>query len=224
MPEAPRIDPQIKSRQRVRDLAEVYTHEREVNAMLDLVPDMFPSIEDPENVDRSFLEPACGSGNFLVEILRRKLAFITKHRYGSAERVEDRMLRALSSIYGIDISVDNVLESRDRMRAIVEEIADAELGAGSGSQGFAEAVEVILTTNVIQADTLAEADEIELIEYASQGDGTFIREWTKPLSAGKTDLTLFFTDPPRDERPVHYSEFARQTTPATADSYDQRAA
>lgn len=224
MPEAPRIDPQIKSRQRVRDLAEVYTHEREVNAMLDLVPDMFPSIEDPENVDRSFLEPACGSGNFLVEILRRKLAFITKHRYGSAERVEDRMLRALSSIYGIDISVDNVLESRDRMRAIVEEIADAELGAGSGSQGFAEAVEVILTTNVIQADTLAEADEIELIEYASQGDGTFIREWTKPLSASKADLTLFFTDPPRDERPVHYSEFARQTMPATADSYDQRAA
>lgn len=53
---------QIKSRQRVRDLAEVYTHKREVDAMLDLIPDMFPSESDPSNTDRTFLEPACGSG------------------------------------------------------------------------------------------------------------------------------------------------------------------
>lgn len=57
---------QIKSRDRVRDLAEVYTHKREVDAMLDLVPGMFPSAADPGNTDRTFLEPACGSGNFLV--------------------------------------------------------------------------------------------------------------------------------------------------------------
>lgn len=71
---------QIKSRQRVRDLAEVYTHEREVNAMLDLIPDMFPADSDATsrgNHDRTFLEPACGSGNFLEAILRRKLATVT---------------------------------------------------------------------------------------------------------------------------------------------------
>ena len=67
------VDNQIKTRNRVRDLAEVYTHEREVNAMLDLVPDTLPSAEQPENHDRTFLEPACGHGNFLMEILRRKL-------------------------------------------------------------------------------------------------------------------------------------------------------
>lgn len=60
---------QIKSRERVRDLAEVYTHKREVDAMLDLVAEMFPSQNDPSNTDRTFLEPACGSGNLLEEIL-----------------------------------------------------------------------------------------------------------------------------------------------------------
>jgi hypothetical protein len=74
---------QIRSRSRVRDLAEVYTHDREVHAMLDLVPDMFPTEEDPGNTDRTFLEPACGHGNFLVEILRRKLTYVTTSRYGS---------------------------------------------------------------------------------------------------------------------------------------------
>jgi hypothetical protein len=69
----------------VRDLAEVYTHEREVNAMLDLVPDMFPSAADTDNTDRAFLEPACGDGNFLVEILRRKLRYVTPRRCGRGE-------------------------------------------------------------------------------------------------------------------------------------------
>ena len=70
---------QTKTRQRVRDLAEVYTNEREVNAMLDLVPDMFPSPDRPLNIGSTFLEPACGAGNFLVAILDRKLAFV---KYG----------------------------------------------------------------------------------------------------------------------------------------------
>jgi hypothetical protein len=81
---------QIKSRDRVRSLAEVYTHKREVDAMLDLVRGMFPSAEEPGNTDRTFLEPACGSGNFLEEILRRKLAFVTTRRYGRGERRQRR--------------------------------------------------------------------------------------------------------------------------------------
>lgn len=89
---------QIRSRDRVRDLAEVYTHDREVNAVLDLVPSMFPSEDDPGNTDCSFLEPACGHGNFLVEILRRKLSFVTTSRYGSGENFEYRMLRCFSFV------------------------------------------------------------------------------------------------------------------------------
>ena len=93
---------QIKNRNRVRDLAEVYTHHREVTAMLDLVPDMFPSEEAPDNLDKTFLEPAAGHGNFLVEILRRKLAAVAPARY-RGEEYEHRILRCLASIYGIDI-------------------------------------------------------------------------------------------------------------------------
>ena len=66
---------QTKSKQRVADHGEVFTSEREVNAMLDLVK------HETERIDSRFLEPACGNGNFLAEILRRKLN-VVKRRYG----------------------------------------------------------------------------------------------------------------------------------------------
>src|SRR3546814_5458274 len=78
----------LKTRQRVRDLAEVFTHEREVKAMLDLIPDMFPAGSSTRAVDAKFLEPACGSGNFLEEILRRKLAGVRFARVRSVSRYE----------------------------------------------------------------------------------------------------------------------------------------
>lgn len=90
----------IKSRQRVKDFAEVYTPERIVKDMLDLIP------EDACQIDSTYLEPACGNGNFLAEIFRRKL-----------ERCRDEKdgLVALASIYGVDIQEDNVQESRERL-------------------------------------------------------------------------------------------------------------
>ncbi|MDX6590487.1 MAG: hypothetical protein QOI84_1761, partial [Solirubrobacterales bacterium] len=142
---------QIKSRERVRDLAEVYTHEREISAMLDLVPDMFPSARDPGNTDHTFLEPACGDGNFLVEILRRKLEYVTPRRYGCGKRFEHRVLRCLASVYGIDINDDNVRESRERMRSVISAHLESRLGADGATTGFSDAVEAILETNIILA-------------------------------------------------------------------------
>lgn len=105
---------QIKSRKRVAEHGEVFTAEREVNAMLDLVK------PETERIDSRFLEPACGNGNFLVEILRRKLdsakVMLTRwHPRKHDEIMADLSLRAVSSIYGIDIMADNVKESRERM-------------------------------------------------------------------------------------------------------------
>ena len=92
---------QIKSKERVNKFAEVFTAEREVKAMCDLIPsDVW------EDIDSRFLEPACGNGNFLVEIFERKLS-----RCESAEQG----LNALRSIYGIDIQQDNVEESKQRL-------------------------------------------------------------------------------------------------------------
>ncbi len=215
---------QIKSRERVSDLAEVYTHEREANAMVDLVPDMFPSAEYPGNTDRLFLEPACGHGNFLVEVLCRKLAYVTPRRYGRGERFEHRVLRCLTSIYGIDISDDNVREARGRMRTVIAEHLACHLGADDPTTDFGDAVGAILETNVIRADTLAAAAEIEMVEYQPGSAGTFIREWSHPLDSAANEPNLFSLDVRCDEVPVHYAELARQTEPVRADSLDRKAA
>lgn len=214
---------QIKSRDRVRDLAEVYTHEREVNAMLDLVPDMFPSARNPGNTDRTFLEPACGHGNFLVEILRRKLKYVTPTRYGRGERFEHRVLRCLASIYGIDISDDNVRESRERMRSIVDAHVENYLGANSPTIGFSDAVEAILETNIIHSDALGNAAEIELVEYRPGTGGNFTREWSR-LDQDANELTLFSLSSRRDESPIHYSELRDNPSPVSLDALEREAA
>ncbi len=198
---------QIKTRDRVRDLAEVYTHEREVHAMLDLARDMFPSVDDPGNHDRTFLEPACGSGNFLEEILRRKLATVTTARYGRGERYEHRLLRCLASVYGIDIDTENVFESRDRLRAVIQSHVDNDLNTQTPSEGLATAVEVILATNIICADTLADASKIELVQYHPGRAGTFTREWSF-LEESNIQLDLFGqmpTERRKDTVAIHYS-------------------
>jgi len=191
--------------------------------MLDLVPEMFPSALDLGNTDRTFLEPACGHGNFLVEILRRKLAYVTRRRYGRGERFEHRVLRCLASTYGIDICEENVGEARERMRAVVEAHVQEQL-SDEATVGFVAAVEAILVTNVICADTLADVAEIELVEYKPGGGGTFIREWSRPLDVDVDTPNLFSLPPRRDEVPVHYSELARQTEASAADSTREKAA
>lgn len=196
---------QIKTRERVRDLAEVYTHKREVDAMLDLVADMFPNAGDPANTDRKFLEPACGSGNFLEEILVRKLRYVTVERFGRGAWYEHRILRALASIYGIDIDQSNVDEARDRLRAVINSHLDMDLNTRVVTEGFANAVEVILATNIVCADTLKDAATIELVEYRPGRNQTFTREWSCFRGSDDAQMDLF-SDAKFDEVPVHYSE------------------
>lgn len=211
---------QIKSRQRVRDLAEVYTHKREVDAMLDLVDDMFPSDEQPLNIDRTFLEPACGSGNFLEEILRRKLAFVTTDRFGRGERYEHRLLRCLASIYGIDINDDNIRESRDRMRVLLNSHLANDLNTKAVSQAFVTAGEVILATNIIQADTLAAAATIELVEYRPGPGCTFTREWSFLEPAANEENLFSALMLRKDAFPVHYATLIDHPEPYQGVDYD----
>lgn len=100
----------IKSKERVKDFGEVYTAEREVKAMCDLIPSKIW-----KNIDSTFLEPACGNGNFIVEILARKL---------SRCRNEAEVIRAYNSILGIDILPDNCEETKKRMLDMCPEYAD----------------------------------------------------------------------------------------------------
>ncbi|MFV0396880.1 MAG: SAM-dependent DNA methyltransferase [Bacteroidales bacterium] len=105
-------DNQVKSKKRVTDHGEVFTNQREVNAMLDLVK------HETERIDSRFLEPACGNGNFLAEVLRRKLKVVDE-RYGKSQIEWERYsVIGVSSIYGVDILEDNTRECRDRLFGI----------------------------------------------------------------------------------------------------------
>lgn len=100
---------QVISRQRVADHGEVFTSQREVNAMLDFVK------QETERIDSRFLEPACGTGNFLVELLKRK-RIVVENRYTKNQIEYERYaVLAISSIYGVDILQDNVQTCRDRL-------------------------------------------------------------------------------------------------------------
>lgn len=106
---------QVKSKKRVADHGEVFTNDREVNAMLDLVK------HETERIDSRFLEPACGNGNFLAEVLRRKLTVVDR-RYGKSQVEWERYsVIAVSSIYGVDILEDNAQECRARLLDIYTE-------------------------------------------------------------------------------------------------------
>lgn len=204
---------QIKTRQRVRDLAEVYTHLREVTAMLDLVPDMFPSVKDPSNTDRKFFEPSAGSGNFLEEILRRKIAFVTADRYRTTMLYEHRLLRALASIYAIDIDPENVAESKDRLKHVLQSHLENDLNTKVPTPGFASAVDAILETNIIRANTLTDLDSIEWVDYKAGRNGTFQREWSTLIETDQLDL---FAVPKLDEVSLHYSQLSDNPAPVSA--------
>src|ERR1039457_3747973 len=106
---------QVVSRERVADHGEVYTAKREVTFMFDLVK------QETTRIDSRFLEPACGKGGFLTEILERKL-HVVQSRYGSSQLdFERNAVLAVSSIYGIDILEDNVAVCRQRLFHIFEQ-------------------------------------------------------------------------------------------------------
>ena len=105
---------QVKSKKRVADHGEVFTNEREVNAMLDLVK------QETERIDSRFLEPACGNGNFLAEVLRRKLHIVDSRYTKNQNDWERYAVIAVSSIYGVDILEDNAQECRERLFEIFD--------------------------------------------------------------------------------------------------------
>lgn len=149
---------QVKSKQRVADHGEVFTAAREVNAMLDLVK------PETERIDSRFLEPACGEGAFLTEILRRKLAAV-KSRYGKSPYDYERYaVVAVTSIYGIDILPDNAAACREKLFAIWDEEYAANM-RGEASDQCREAVRFILQKNILCGDalTMLQADGSPII-------------------------------------------------------------
>ncbi|MCI2154390.1 MAG: hypothetical protein LKK26_06550 [Solobacterium sp.] len=138
---------QIKSKERVSEHGEVFTNEREVNAMLDLVKD------ESERIESRFLEPACGDGNFVIEILRRKLQTVERKYKRSKTDFEKYSIVAVSSIYGVDIMEDNARECRKRLYDFWNERYSA-VCKDQTTEECREAAEYIIKHNILYGDAL----------------------------------------------------------------------
>jgi hypothetical protein len=158
----------IKSRQRVADHGEVFTPAWMVEAMLDLVKG------ETGRIDSRFLEPACGDGNFLVQILRRKLAAV-ELKYGKSD-FERRhyALLALMCLYGIELLTDNIAECRAKLLAIFAEY----LNLGLSDEPY-RAAYYVLSQNLVHGDARTmrtdDARPITFAEWGYLGKGRFQR-------------------------------------------------
>jgi hypothetical protein len=138
---------QVKTKKRVADHGEVFTSDREVNAMLDLVK------QETERIDSRFLEPACGNGNFLAEVLRRKLAVVESRYNNSQIEWERNSLIVISSIYGVDILEDNSIECRERLFAIFSKQYIAKFGTNA-KEDLLKSIKFLLKRNILWGDAL----------------------------------------------------------------------
>lgn len=142
-----KMNHQIKSKERVATHGEVFTSEREVNAMLGLVKN------ECLRPDSRFLEPACGDGNFLSAILKRKLTELRRKYKKSPRDYERQAIVAVGSLYGIDIMNDNVLACRKRLFSIWDEEYTAHCKAES-SEEARQAAKFIVNRNIINGNAL----------------------------------------------------------------------
>ncbi|MCL6583896.1 MAG: SAM-dependent methyltransferase [bacterium] len=139
---------QIKSKHRVIHYGEVLTPKHIVKAMLDLVK------AECERIESRFLEPACGTGNFLIEVLERKLR-VVENRYSKSQLEYERYaILALSSIYGIDILADNVEECRQQLFELFD-AAYSRLFKTKAKKQCRQAARYILRRNIVHGDAIS---------------------------------------------------------------------
>lgn len=159
---------QIKSKQRVADHGEVFTPAWMVEAMLDLVKD------ETERIDSRFLEPACGSGNFLVRVLQRKLAAVELKFGKSAFEKRHYALLALMCTYGIELLEDNITECRANLLEIFAAYLKIE-----PSDDLYRAASYVLSQNIVHGDALkmrtSDDQPISFAEWGYLGKGKFQR-------------------------------------------------
>lgn len=202
------MDTQIKSKERVSAHGEVFTNPREVNAMLDLVK------PETERLDSRFLEPACGDGNFLIEILRRKLAVCearVKSKQYTQLQYEENAVLAVSSIYGIELLPDNAAACRQRLLDYFTE-QYRTLFKSKCKDACIEAVRYILSKNIILGDALTykrvdgSGEWIHICEWSPVGSGKINRrDYEFSYLIGEYESDGLFSDlPARTFLPVHF--------------------
>ncbi len=167
----------IKSKERISGFGEVFTSEKEVKAMLDLV------LEETNRIDSKFFEPACGNGNFLIEILTRKMGVI-KHLYAKSQiEFERYTFSAVSNIYGVDILEDNVLECRERLYDYTNNMFTTIFQ--NNSSNFLKIIKYVLSKNILHGDALT-------LNVPNTNKPIIFAEWsfTSGSNVKRSDYTL----------------------------------
>ena len=189
---------QVKSKERVAERGEVFTAEREVKAMCDLVATQC------DNVDATFLEPACGDGNFLAEILERKLARVKKDAKTDRTAWEWLSVRAVASLYGVDIMQDNAEECRQRLFDIWNKAYKASCKKDCNEE-TRDSVRYILSKNIICGNALTmmcvdenQQDTDEFITFAEFK--TCGRMYMLKRRDYRLDVLLKANETPRNQR------------------------
>lgn len=206
---------QVKSRERVQQHGEVFTSEREVNAMLDLVKN------ETERIDSRFLEPACGDGNFLVEILRRKLAVCrcyVEQKKNTQLEYEKNAVLAVSSIYGIELLPDNAATCRERLYHIFENEYRA-IYKDAIKPECLESIRYLLSKNIILGNALTykRVDDptrwIVVSEWSLLGSGMMNRrDYEFSYLVGDSQANDLFSDLPCETyEPVHFLKLNPQS-------------
>ena len=199
---------QVKSRERVQQHGEVFTNEREVNAMLNLVK------HETERIDSRFLEPACGDGNFLAEILRRKLRVcrnLVEQRKNTQLEYEKNTVLAVSSIYGIELLADNAMTCRERLFRIFCDEYHALYG-DSVKEECMHSIRYLLSKNIIIGNALTyhrvdNPDEwIIISEWSLLGGGMMNRrDYEFCYLVGDSQENDLFSDMPcQTYEPVYF--------------------
>lgn len=165
---------QIKSKKRVADHGEVFTRPEEVKAMLDLMKD-----DTEKRDDARYLEPACGDGNFLIEILARKLAVVEEIYHKSQREYEFNAVFALACLYGIELLEDNVSACRKRLLEYFQQQYE-RLFAEQTNEKVIEIAEFILSLNILHGDALSMkyAGRNEFLHFSHWSKQSFPRKWS----------------------------------------------
>jgi hypothetical protein len=158
---------QIVSKKRVADHGEVYTNLREINAMLDLVD------HETKRIDARFLEPACGHGNFLIEVLKRKVEVIKNKFSKSQIDFERNLFLAVASIYGIDIQKDNVIKCQERLFEYINTIY-REGFKDNLKEELLNSIKYVLSRNILCGDALT----LKTYEEDLIGQPIVFSDWT----------------------------------------------
>lgn len=205
------VDKQIKSRERVVDHGEVFTNEREVNAMLDMVEGECERIDS-----RSWSRP-CGDGNFLAEVLRRKLE-VVKRRYGSSSiDYERHAFVAVSSLYGVDLLSDNAAACRKRLfEQFIGEYA--KVAKGRVNAAFLDTIRTVIDMNILCGNALS----MRLVDESQEDtdEPIIFSEWSLAMG-DRVKRRDFRLDELLEGQRQQMSLFGSSGSPASEWEYDE---